>query len=186
MLGGKEAPTIWDIHALFEDEDNAQIAEQLACYFNKISTEFEPLEVINKEIRLGSREPPEIYQVAVKLRSFRKPNSTVKGDIPPSLINEVSDILAIPLHFIYCQVYDQLEWPDLWKAETVNVIPKNSAPSDFSQLRNISCTPLFSKFLETFVLDGLKEEVKLTNDQYGGIKGLSVNHFLIGMHERPQ
>ena len=64
--------------------------------------------------------------------------------------------------------------------ENVSIIPKNKAPSDKSQLRNLSCTPLFSKLLETFILDDLKEETSLSDDQYGGIKGVGANHFLIG------
>ena len=105
----------------------------------------------------------------------------MKGDIPPQLINnKVADILAIPLGYIYEQVYNTLEWPSLWKQETVSIIPKTSAPSDRSQLRNLSCTPLFSKILESFVLEEIKKNVTLSEDQYGGIKGISVNHFLIG------
>ena len=72
-----------------------------------------------------------------------------------------------------------LDWPDVWKAETVSVIPKNSAPANLGELRNLSCTPLFSKVLETFVLSKLKDEVKLSPSQYGGIKGSSTEHFLI-------
>ena len=48
-----------------------------------------------------------------------------------------------------------------------------------SELRNLSCTPLFSKVLETFVLSKLKDEVKLSNNQYGGVKGCSTDHFLL-------
>ena len=89
-------------------------------------------------------------------------------------------MLAIPLHYIFNQVYNSLEWPDLWKLETVSVIPKTSAPSELGQLRNLSCTPLFSKLLESFVLDALKRETKLSAEQYGGQKGTSTDHFLIG------
>ena len=63
--------------------------------------------------------------------------------------------------------------------ETVTVIPKNSAPSQLSELRNLSCTPLFSKVLESFLLSRLKDEIKLSVNQYGGIKGCSTDHFLI-------
>ena len=49
-----------------------------------------------------------------------------------------------------------------------------------SQLRNLSCTPLFSKLLESFILEDLKRETKLSGDQYGGIKGVGADHFLIG------
>ena len=72
-----------------------------------------------------------------------------------------------------------LEWPDLWKSETVNVIPKINSPSQLTELRNLSCTPLFSKVLESFILDSLKQEVKLSPHQYGGVKGSSTEHFLI-------
>ena len=64
--------------------------------------------------------------------------------------------------------------------ETVNIIPKNSAPADMSQLRNLSCTPLFSKLLESFILEEIKGETKLSRDQYGGLKGVGADHFLIG------
>ena len=66
----------------------------------------------------------------------------------------------------------------------MSVIPKTAAPADMSQLRNLSCTPLFSKVLESFVLDELKKETKLSNSQYGGIKGVSANHFLIGKWQK--
>ena len=122
--------------------------------------------------------------MAARLKKFRKPNSTVRGDIPPALIGELADVLAIPLHYIFEQVYTQLEWPLLWKTETVNIIPKNSCPDDMTQLRNLSCTPLFSKVLESFVLDELKKETSLSNNQYGGIKGIGANHFLIGTWQK--
>ena len=67
----------------------------------------------------------------------------------------------------------------MWKAETVKVIPKNSAPTQLSELRNLSCTPLFSKVLESFVLSRLKDEIKLSVNQYGGVKGCSTDHFLL-------
>ena len=59
------------------------------------------------------------------------------------------------------------------------VIPKNSAPSSLFELRNISCTPLLSKVLESFILDKLRSETELSERQYGGIKGSSPEHFLI-------
>ena len=80
---------------------------------------------------------------------------------------------------IYTQVYETLEWPKLWASETVHLIPKNSAPDSLKQLRNLSCTPLFSKVLESFILKSLKESTKLSSRQFGGQKGSGVNHFLV-------
>ena len=48
-----------------------------------------------------------------------------------------------------------------------------------TELRNLSCTPLFSKVLESFVLQKLKNEVSLSGRQFGGIKGCSTDHFLL-------
>ena len=54
-------------------------------------------------------------------------------------------------------------------------------PASFSDLRNISCTPLFSKFFESFVLQFAKEEIALKKNQYGGVKGCSTSHLLIDL-----
>ena len=104
----------------------------------------------------------------------------MRGDINPSLVTQFADLLAEPICYIFNQALHTLEWPKLlWKSETVSIIPKNNTPSDLSELRNLSCTPLYSKVLESFVLDKLKSEVKLSDQQYGGVKGSSTEHFLI-------
>ena len=72
-----------------------------------------------------------------------------------------------------------MAWPALWKKETVIAISKNSSPANLSELRNLSCTPLFSKILESFVLDRIKGEIELSSRQFGGIKGCGTDHFLL-------
>ena len=71
------------------------------------------------------------------------------------------------------------EWPQLWKSETVIVIPKSDCPETLNDLRNLSCTPLFSKVLEHFVLEKLKSETSLRSNQYGGRKGSGCEHYII-------
>ena len=99
----------------------------------------------------------------------------VYGDINPKLVTQFADLLAQPVCYIYNQTLNMLEWPNIWKTETVTLIPKNQSPDSISELRNFSCTPLLSKILESFILDKLKREVKLSDQQYGGIK-LSLIH----------
>ena len=65
--------------------------------------------------------------------------------------------------------------------EYQTVIPKKSPPSGPNECRNLSCTNLFSKVLETFVLQSLKSEVDVSEVQFGGMKGSGVNHFLTKM-----
>ena len=43
----------------------------------------------------------------------------------------------------------------------------------------MSCTPLFSKALETIVLKRLKEETRFRASQYGGQKGCGADNFLV-------
>ena len=40
---------------------------------------------------------------------------------------------------------------------------------DANDCRNLACTNFFSKILEGFVLESLQAEVKLEEQQYGGI-----------------
>ena len=96
-------------------------------FFNKISLEYDP---IPDPVRDDAGEIfVQPYQVAARLRTFKKPRGQVQGDIDPQLVTKFSDILAIPLSFVYNQVLNTLQWPALWKTETVTVIPKNSSPT---------------------------------------------------------
>lgn len=70
-------------------------------------------------------------------------------------------------------------WPSQWTREIVTLIPKKGNPQSLADLRNLSCTALFSKVLETFLLNELRKDVKLSDRQFGGIKGSGCNHFLI-------
>ena len=167
----------WNIVSMFPELTNEEIAEESATFFNRISKEYVP---ILDPSRIGDNQCHiQPYQVAQRLRSFKKPKSQVVGDINPVLVGEFHDLLAEPLSFIYNQVLNTLAWPKIWKHETVSLIPKNNSPSSLSELRNLSCTPLFSKVLESFILDKLREEIKLSCKQYGGLKGCSTQHFLV-------
>ena len=128
---------------MFPGKNDAEIAEEIATYFNSISQEYPPLPDPEKEWDKNLPDYIEAYEISSRLRNFRKPKSTVKGDINPKLVTEFCDLLAIPLHYIFNQTLHALSWPELWKSETVHAIPKNAAPSDVSEPRNLSCTPLF-------------------------------------------
>ena len=70
-------------------------------------------------------------------------------------------------------------WPAAWKRETVTVFPKTQSASSFEECRNLSCTPLFSKVMESFLMDMIRSEVKVDESQYGGIKKCGTEHFLL-------
>ena len=179
MFSSHKAPKRWRIQSMYPGRADAYIAEEAAAFFNGISQNFEPLEPLQAPVLSLVHLCPELHQVAYQLRHMRKPKSIVPGDIDPRLVTKFADLIAVPVHSIFQKVYTYQEWPQLWASETVTLIPKNSSPDDLSQLRNISCTPLFSKCLESFVLGDLKSAVRLSPNQFGGVKGVGVDHFLV-------
>ena len=77
------------------------------------------------------------------------------------------------------------KYPDRWKVEmglALNKAKPNN-PENESELRIISLTPFLSKTMEKIVLDSLLYHVgdKIDWKQYGGVKGSSVNHYLIDL-----
>ena len=179
-LKTREAPQKWDIRFLFPGKSDEEIGLLVRDYFNTISSEFAP--VSEDDIPRGVEEnfqPLERHQVAAILRSCKKPRSCVRGDILPKLVTLFADILAIPLPDLYNQAILTREWPDLWKRETITVIPKCAVLASLSECRNIACTPLFSKVLESIVLKRLKEETNFAGSQYGGLRGCGADHFLV-------
>ena len=167
----------WKINDLYPGKSDGEIASEVAEFFNRISREYEPL--LPQDSNAASHLCPAAHEIAGRLKSFRKPRSRVSGDVFPQIATDYADLLAQPLHLIFNKCFTSGSWPSLWKTETVSVIPKVTRPSGPGQLRNLSCTPLFSKLMEAFILDRLKTEAPLGNCQYGGIKGSSVDHFLV-------
>jgi hypothetical protein len=174
-----ERPVQFDIKSLYPGLEEAEVAEELGLYFNRISNEFSPLD--EQDIPLTYTkpiEPLEGYQVAARLKAFKKPKSRVVTDIFPDLVTQYAALLAIPLTNIYNSILATGIWPKVWKQEFVTAIPKKSIPEGPNDLRNISCTALVSKVFESFVMDWLKPQVALKTNQFGGVKGTSVEHLL--------
>ena len=156
----------------------------LAEYFNSVSAEFSPL--TEGDVPGGRLTPlPKLllHQVAARIRRFRKPCSMVRGDVFPKLVTKYSDFFAIPLCSIYNKITTSKVWPTAWKIEHVTVIPKTSCPANFSGLRNISCTLLASKMYESFVLEWLSSQIRLKDNQFGGVKGCSTAHMLVQLYQ---
>ena len=152
----------------------------MAKFFNKITSDFPPLPKRVEPLNNNSTyEPLELYQVAARIKKFKKTRSMIKGDIFPDLVSEYADLLAIPLTEIYNFSLMKKQWPSTWKEETMIIIPKCANPSSYSELRNLSCTPLFSKILESFVLERLKKEITTDLTQFGNTKNCGTEHYLI-------
>ena len=178
----KEKPPIFDVKDLYPECDDLPIAEKLADHFNAISNEFDGLQpgdvpaMVPNSLNMLTRD-----DVIKRLTSFKKPKSMVRGDIFPALVNRAAADLSLPLLHIYNTISLTQLWPDLWKIEYVTPIPKKTLPKSPSDLRNISCTQLFSKVYESFILEWLGQQVKLRLNQYGGVKGSGTEHFLVNL-----
>lgn len=177
-----EKPPTFDIRALKPNMSDKDLAEDVATFFNQISQEFEPLDPFSIP-RTYERQLPRLVpsQVAEKLRLCKKPASMVEGDIFPKLVTTCSDSLAIPLSDIYNTITATNVWPIAWKKEIVTIIPKKSIPTSYADLRNISCTKLFSKIYEGYLLTWAMEEITLKTNQFGGVKGCSTSHMLLNI-----
>ena len=173
----KERPKAFDPMDLFPGKSEGQVADKLAGYFNRISSEFSPLEPCQIP-RTHSRKLPVLlpFQVEGRIRAFKKPKSMVQGDIFPVLMDKYATLLAIPLTEIFNAITETGIWPTTWKQEFVTVIPKCRTPTSLGDLRNISCT-----MLPSFVLNWLGSEVSCKTNQYGGVKGCAVTHLLADM-----
>ena len=108
----------------------------------------------------------------------------VAGDVFPAVITKFCDFFAIPLADIYSEITLSGIWPASWKTEYVTIIPKNSCPESFGDLRNISCTLLVSKIMESYVLEWAMDEVTTKYNQYGGVKGCSGTHLIIKVWQK--
>ena len=100
--------------------------------------------------------------------------------------DEASNILILTLVSVLLPVFNKSFaaglWQHVWKLETQKVTPKVRNPTSFDKLRNFSCTNLFSKLMEVFLLKRLTSEVSTNQNPYGGIMGSGTNHFLINTY----
>ena len=176
----KEKPATFDVRDLYNGKGDSEVAEALADHFSAISNEFNGLDD-NLELAASNFTLPVLPPTTIRSRlcKFRKPKSMVRGDIFPVLVNRVAASLSLPLSNIYNHITATGTWPELWKVEYVTPIPKATMPAGPDDLRNISCTQLFSKVYESFVLDWLGTQVKLRSNQFGGVKGSGSEHSLL-------
>ena len=105
----------------------------------------------------------------------------VPGDLPRKIIKTFPVELAMPMEIIFNAISTKAEYPRQWIIEHQTPIPKTRPPSSEDQLRNISCTPFFSKVYEAFLSDWLLPIVGpyLDPANCGGLKGTSITHYLV-------
>ena len=178
-LQDKQKKEEFNVMSLRPGRTTEEVREELADFFSEISARFPPVH----EIRVAQPDPNFVpvtsAQVEARLKECKKRRSMAEGDLFPDMLNGLAGPLSQPLSIVYNSCLEHHVWPSDWKRETVTAIPKTSDPDDFNGLRNISCTPLFSKVFEHFVLKQIQEEVSPKRNQFGGIKGTGTSHYLL-------
>ena len=101
--------------------------------------EFHPK--LKEEIAKGKNDPKkttlDAYSVYMKLNKMKKPQSSVDGDIPRSILKEFTPEFATPVMEIFNKITESCEFPEGWKIEHQIVIQKEPNPSSEDQLRNL-------------------------------------------------
>ena len=182
QLADADRVTPWQFQDLEPDKPVETIAEGLADYFAEVSQEFRVLQL--DQLPTTYDRPPMIVtapQVCEALRKMKKPRSAVNIDPLPQHVNQYADRWANILATTYNEILAGKGWPQVWKAEEVSVIPKTNRHENASECRNISCTSIFSKLCEEFMLEGLRGEVSVDEEQFGGVRGSGTTHLLAEM-----
>ena len=163
-------------------------AERIASHFASISQEYNPLNVnllpVRVKQRLGDNTNPPLiseYDCYLKLKKAKKPKSVLPGELPSAVVKEFIVELAKPYSELFNNIIQTASWPEDFKVEHVTPISKIPQPQTEDDLRPISLTAFPSKVLEQFIVEWLLDVFghKLDFRQYGGIRGSSINHYLM-------
>ena len=140
-----------------------------------------------KNLLNDSKPPKDIpftdeISIMKALRKTKITMSHVPGDLPPALRSEFFQWLTEPFKNIIVEIVTSREWPMARKVEYGNPIVKETPPVESEDsLRVISITNKLSMCAEQFVIRWawpyLKD--KIDRDQFGGITGNAVSHYLI-------
>lgn len=119
--------------------------------------------------------------VFCKIVRAKKPSSMVPGDLPRKIVKHFAPNIAVPVSVIFNTITSTAVYPEQLKTEHQLPVPKSYPPQSEDHLRNISKTPFMSKVYESFIAGWLLPIIKsfLDPGQCGGLKGLSVTHYLI-------
>ena len=179
----------FDVRKMWPDQTEEEILEKLSAYFSDISREYPPLTddfirdlTRDMEDDNASKEWTETDTIGL-VSKYKLPKTTVSIDPPVQLLAATFANSVWPMTEMFRAILNGQQWPAIWKRE-VSVITKKTNPDAVEELRNISCTSVFSKLMESVLLSRLQAETSLSRNQYGGLKGCGTTHLLATLHTR--
>ena len=188
-IASDDMPDRWNEIDLDPNQTPIKLADKLASHFLSITNTTPRLSQDNiPTSNTGSGMIPQLDKSITEklLRSYKKTNSRVQGDIPRDLVNPCTSKLAEALKKVYNASFLNKKGPKIWKVETIIPIPNSISPGSFDDVRPISMTTLWSKILESLVAGFTLDETSSNwrNDQYGGRKGSSTDHVLVNLRDK--
>ena len=170
-----------------EGISNSTQAEKIAQHYAKISNEYQALGKDDIPLSMYTTEelPPfvEAYEMYQRIKKMNSKKATVKDDIPMLIIKEFAAELSEPLAHILNFGLSIGQYPLIWKFETITPVPKVYPPESINQVRKISGLKNFAKICDSFLGEFITTDMLPNTDpaQYGNMKGLSTQHYLIKM-----
>ena len=174
----------WSVSDLFAGQSPEVISRKVLDFFGGIASSAPEGEQVPEIPRVHGGLPAFDEESVTKLlKEVKSTNSTVDGDPLAHMLKQYPVQFLKPVAILFNEINESGRWPRRWKTEHLTIIPKVANPTDLSECRNISCTAALSKILEGRVLLKLRAELEPDLQQYGGIRGCSVEHMLVDLWE---
>lgn len=181
----REPPEVVELAGLQSDSEKAN---KVADGIEKLTAEYEKLNLEEKLETFAGGNCREITlkEIIKTFSEIKLPKGFHSGDPPRELIRDASAELALPLSIIFNSVTSTTTWPEAYKDEQTKMIPKKESVEVLKDLRPIVLTPFFGKVLERILRKDILEDVlqNLHPAQFGGLKGLSTDHYLCSLYQK--
>ena len=121
-------------------------------------------------------------QVLLKLMKLKR-TSIAPFDIPVDLNKAFSDA---SLTFIFNKITMSGQYPQNWEKVFITPIFKKGAPCNFTSVRRVAMTPIFSKIYKSFIAGCPKtcNLHKIDPQRFGNIPKYSASHYLVSFRDK--
>ena len=185
--GGKRENGDLPIPPDLKDMSDLEKATKMAQAIENITSSYKKIDKRKMHDLYPTGQLPllSLEDVISALRRIKIPKGTHEKDPPREILLESPEIFAIPLVSIYNNCLQQGDWPTEWKKESTTLIPKKKQVKSVDDFRPIALTVTFSKCLESIVPDVIWQDIegKLNESQYGGLRGVSTEHYLSNLYD---
>ena len=180
----KTEPEVAELSGLRSDKE---IANKIADGIEDLTKDYDKLdlEAMLKRYEGGQFRQITLLEVQKTFGEMKLPRGFHQGDPPRELTRDASQDLAVPLCIIFNAAMSTSSWPTAYKDEQTRMIPKRDPVEVMKDLRPIVLTPYFGKVFKTILRKEILADVlpHLHVGQFGGLKGLSTDHYLACMYQ---